>query len=57
MAKEKPEVLPEKSETVTVYFKNTYIGEQGIFYKKNWYTISRNLADILKADIEQTKEA
>ena len=37
---------------VKVLFKNTYIGEHGIFYKKNKYTIANELAEILKDDIE-----
>ncbi|MDR1301542.1 MAG: hypothetical protein LBK43_03615 [Treponema sp.] len=57
MAKEKPEAPPEKGETVKVLFRNTYIGDKGIFYKKNWYTIDKKLAEQLQADIEKTKEA
>ncbi|MDR3170318.1 MAG: hypothetical protein LBU17_01680 [Treponema sp.] len=66
MGKEKPEkpeadypvqVGPDKAGTVTVFFKNTYIGTHGIFYRKNRYTISRTLADMLKDDIEHAEDA
>jgi hypothetical protein len=46
----------EKTDMVKVLFKNTYIGEYGIFYKKNRYTITKKLAEIMKNDLEVVKE-
>jgi hypothetical protein len=38
---------------VSVKFKRTYVGTLGIFYKKNQYTISKKMAELLKDDIEE----
>ncbi|MDR1956891.1 MAG: hypothetical protein LBQ30_08565 [Treponema sp.] len=43
---------PETSKNIKVLFKNTYIGKHGIFYKKNRYTISTELAEIMKNDLQ-----
>lgn len=56
MIKDSVPKVPAETEsrdgTVKVRFKNTYIGSYGIFYKKNTYTITKKLADVLKNDIE-----
>jgi hypothetical protein len=41
-----------KDETVDVVFKNTYVGDLGVFYKKNKYAVTKRLAEMLKDDIE-----
>jgi hypothetical protein len=54
----KPDSASAKSDagTVRVLFKNTCVGEYGIFYRKNQYTIAKKLAEIMKEDLEVLKE-
>jgi hypothetical protein len=37
-------------EKIKVLFKNTYIGELGIYYKNNYYFIDEGTAEKLKDD-------
>jgi hypothetical protein len=45
------DAAPDKEGFVEVVFKNTYIGNLGVFYKKNKYILTKRLAEILKEDI------
>jgi hypothetical protein len=50
---QKTDTQPDvKVKEVKAIFKNTYIGDLGIFYRDREYTISGDLALKLKNDIE-----
>jgi hypothetical protein len=50
--KDEVSVETKPKEKIKVLFKNTYMGELGIFYKNNYYSIDEDLTEKLKDDIE-----